>query len=269
MSTNENPAVAATNPYRLTSVTYPGPTTHTYTYDALGNRLTKGGTSYTYDDADQMTAAGGVTHGYDSNGNQTSRGTDTFTFDHENRMTQSVVGGATSSSVYYGDGVRRSHTVSGTTTTYQYDVLGSLPVVIQDGTYSYVYGLDLISMTDGAGSQTYFSYDGLGSVSDLTDGTGTVTDTFVYDVFGAVTTQTGTTATAWKFTGEQADDGTGDSGYYFLRARHYDQPPGGSSDATRSSSASATHSGTAIRLVTSTQRDYGASIARSGKHPLA
>ena len=41
-----------------------------------------------------------------------------------------------------------------------------------------------------------------------------MTDTFAYDVFGAVTTRTGTTPTVWKFTGEQADDGAGDSGYY-------------------------------------------------------
>jgi hypothetical protein len=54
--------------------------------------------------------------------------------------------------------------------------------------------------------------------ADITNGSGTVTETFVYDVFGAVKTRTGTTATQWKFTGEQADDGTGDSGYYFLRA---------------------------------------------------
>lgn len=33
--------------YRLTSVTYPGPTTDTYTYDALGDRLTKNAVSYT------------------------------------------------------------------------------------------------------------------------------------------------------------------------------------------------------------------------------
>lgn len=81
-------------------------------------------------------------------------------------------------------------------------------------------------MTDSAGSQKYLSYDGLGSVTDITDGSGTVTDTFVYDVFGAVKTRTGTSATAWKFTGEQADDGTGDSGYYFLRARYYDTATG-------------------------------------------
>ena len=31
--------------YRLTSVTYPGSVTDTYTYDALGNRLTKNAVS--------------------------------------------------------------------------------------------------------------------------------------------------------------------------------------------------------------------------------
>jgi uncharacterized protein RhaS with RHS repeats len=58
-----------------------------YTYDPVGNRLTKNATTYTYDDADQMTSAGGVSYGYDANGNQTSRGTDTFTYDDENRLT--------------------------------------------------------------------------------------------------------------------------------------------------------------------------------------
>jgi RHS repeat-associated protein len=59
-------------------------------------------------------------------------------------------------------------------------------------------------------------------VTDITNGSGTVIDTFVYDVFGAVKTRTGTSVDAWKFTGEQADDGSGDSGYTFLRARYYD-----------------------------------------------
>jgi RHS repeat-associated protein len=45
-------------------------------------------------------------------------------------------------------------------------------------------------------------------------------------VFGAETARTGSTASIGKFTGEQADDGTGDSGYYFLRARHYDPATG-------------------------------------------
>jgi hypothetical protein len=40
-----------------------------------------------------------------------------------------------------------SHTVGQTTTSYIWDVASGLPVVLQDGTNTYVYGLDLISTT--------------------------------------------------------------------------------------------------------------------------
>ncbi len=209
--------------YRLTQVTYPGPQTDTYTYDAVGNRLTKNATAYTYDNADEMLTAGGVAYGYDSNGNQASRGSDTFAYDHENRLTQSVIGGATSSSVYNGDGLRMSHTVSGQATNYTWDIAARLPVVLQDGTNTYVYGLDLISATDASGAQTYSTYDGLGSTTDLTDAAGFVTDTYSYDAFGAIRSQTGGSSNYWLFTGEQRDS---DSGLYFLRARYYDPSTG-------------------------------------------
>jgi hypothetical protein len=63
--------------------------------------------------------------------------------------------------------VRKSHTVNCATTNYVWDVVSDLPLVLQDGTYTYVYGLDLISMTDSGGSQKCFSCDGLGSVLTL------------------------------------------------------------------------------------------------------
>jgi RHS repeat-associated protein len=116
-----------------------------------------------------------------------------------------------------------SHTVGGTPTNYTWDVNAGLPVVLQDGTNTYVYGLDLISATDAAGNQTYFTYDGLGSTTGLTDDTGAATDTHSYDVFGAIRSQTGSSVNAWLFTGEQRD---ADSGLYFLRARYYDATSG-------------------------------------------
>jgi RHS repeat-associated protein len=98
-----------------------------------------------------------------------------------------------------------------------------LPLVVQDGTYSYVYGLDLIAAIDGSSNELYYLYDGLGSVAELTDDSGVVTDSYVYDVFGAVTSSTGSTANDWLFTGEQED---GETGLYFLRARYYDPETG-------------------------------------------
>lgn len=204
---------------RLTQATYPGQQTDTYQYDANGNRAFKNATSYTYDAADQMTATGGVNYGYDPSGNQTSRGTDTFSYDYENRLTQAVIGGATSSSVYNGDGLRMSHTASGNTTNYTWDVVAELPLVLQDGANTYVYGLDLISATDSGGAQTYFLYDGLGSTTGLTDGSGNNPVSYSYDVFGAIRSQTGTSVNYWLFTGEQRDSS---EALYYLRARYYD-----------------------------------------------
>ena len=119
--------------------------------------------------------------------------------------------------------MRMSHTVGAQTTNYAWDVNAGLPVVLQDGTNTYVYGLDLISATDGAGGQTYFTYDGLGSTTDLTNGSATVTGTYSYDVFGTIRSQTGGGANYWQFTGEQTD---ADSGLQYLRARYYDPATG-------------------------------------------
>ncbi len=206
--------------HRLIEVTYPGPVTDAYTYDAVGNRLTKNGTGYTYDAADQLLTAGSTNYAYDKNGNQTSRvsgSSDIFAYDHENRLTSATVAGQASSSSYNGDGLRITHT-AGATTTYKWDIAASLPVVLQDDANTYVYGLDLISATDSSPTpvQTYFLYDGLGSTVNLTDGSGTVTATYTYDVFGA---HTGGGSNQWLFTGEQRD---GDSSLYYLRARYYD-----------------------------------------------
>src|SRR5436189_4242596 len=93
----------------------------------------------------------------------------------------------------------------------------------QDGSNTYVYGLDLISATDNAGTQTYFLHDGIGSTTDLTDGSGNSTATYRYDAFGAIRSQTGSSSNQWLFTGEQRD---GDSSMYYLRARYYDSSTG-------------------------------------------
>jgi RHS repeat-associated protein len=93
----------------------------------------------------------------------------------------------------------------------------SLPKLLQDGTNTYIYGLGLISVTDNSSNQTYPLHDGLGSTVALANGSGTVTGTYAYDVFGAVRSHTGGT-TEFSFTGEQNDA----NGLEYLRARYYD-----------------------------------------------
>ncbi len=135
--------------YELTSVTYPDAVTDTYTYDAMGTRLTKNSTSYTYNAADRMLTAGGTSYGYDNNGNQTGRGSDTFGWDHENRRTSTSIGGTSGTYAYNGDGLRASRTIGGSTVSYRWDAASGLPVILQDSaSNTYVYGLDLISRAD-------------------------------------------------------------------------------------------------------------------------
>ena len=76
---------------------------------------------------------------------------------------------------------------------------------------------------DYGGSDLFPFYDGLGSTTDLVDGSANVIGTYRYDVFGAIRSQTGSSPNQWLFTGEQRD---GDSDMYYLRARYYDPPTG-------------------------------------------
>ena len=93
------------NLYRLTSVTYPGPTTTSYAFDAFGNRTSKtdagGATAYAYDDADRITSvtpptpASAISYTWDNNGDLTNRGSDSFAWDYQDRMTSATVNSVT------------------------------------------------------------------------------------------------------------------------------------------------------------------------------
>jgi len=111
----------------------------------------------------------------------------------------------------------------GATTNYTWDVGAGLPVILQDSAYTYVYGLGLISQTDGAGSQTYMLPDGTKSNETLTDGSGTVSRSYKYDVFGSVRSTSGTGSTDFRYAAEQYDDTVG---LIYLRARYYDPATG-------------------------------------------
>jgi YD repeat-containing protein len=111
----------------------------------------------------------------------------------------------TTTYAYNGVGIRVSRTVAGETVHFAWDVASALPLVLDDGTYRYVYGLDLISAIDGDDAEHYFLYDGLGSVTEVTDASGAVTASYRYDVFGAVRSQSGAAVLEWRFTGEQFD----------------------------------------------------------------
>ena len=62
---------------------------------------------------------------------------------------------------------------------------------------------------------------------DLTNGAGTTTGSYSYDIFGGMRSETGTGAAAneFRFTGEQRDPQIS-SQFYYLRARYYEPGEG-------------------------------------------
>ena len=63
----------------------------------------------------------------------------------------------------------------------------------------------------------------MGSVRQLTNSAGAVTDTYEYDAFGNLLSKTGTTPNEMLYRGEQWDS---DLGLYYLRARYYNPQSG-------------------------------------------
>ena len=147
------------------------------------------------------------------------------TYDFENRMlTHGNV-----SIVYDGDGNRVAETVAGVTTKYLVDTqnpTGYAQVVdeLQNGavTRTYSYGLERISETQSSGT-SFYDYDGHGSVRQLTNAAGTVTDSYDYDAFGNLINSTGSTPNNYLFAGEQFDPALG---LYYNRTRYLNTTTG-------------------------------------------
>jgi len=91
---------------------------------------------------------------------------------------------------------------------------------------TYTYGLQRISesqMVSGTWTTSFYGYDGAGSVRQLTNSAGAVTDEYEYDAFGNSFTKQGTTPNNYMYRGEQFDS---DLGLYYLRARYYNPQTG-------------------------------------------
>ena len=136
--------------------------------------------------------------------------------------------------------------ISGTLTeTYNYDALGNRIAKTTDGvkteylidystgyaqvlrattaadTIFYTRGFELISRKD-ATRELWYLTDGGGSVRCLTDSTGSVTDSLVFDAFGNTVSRAGQTGDSYGFQGEQQDA----TGLYYLRARYMNPATG-------------------------------------------
>ena len=102
-----------------------------------------------------------------------------------------------------------------------WDTAEELPLLLSDGTNSYIYGpggLPIEQINISTGTTTYLHHDEQGSTRLLTGSTGTVTGKCTYSAYGAPTCE-GATTTPLGYDGQYTSS---DTGLIYLRARTYD-----------------------------------------------
>jgi RHS repeat-associated protein len=191
----------------------------------VGNRL---GT--TVDNGNRLLEDSNYTYSYNDEGNLTQKvskstgETTTYTYDSENRLTQVTKPGMTASYKYDPFGRRIEKNVDGVITKYLYDEEDI--IAEYDGNNQliahYIHGPGIdepIAMVKN--SQSYFyHFDGLGSVTAITDSTGSVIQRYDYDSFGNIVSMLDPNfKQPYTYTSREYDL---ESGLYYYRARYYD-----------------------------------------------
>ncbi len=218
---------------RLIDTVYPsGEHIHDY-YDAGGNRATRviNDTSYTYyfnDAENHLLSDGTYNYGYDNNGNLISKtdisSTTSYTYDFENRLVNISNTNGPSAEYYYTPyGFRIGKTTADQTQYYFYSFEQIIHELTSDGSTqkSITYGpwVDEPLSVLYNSSSYYYHFDGLKSVTALTNASEQLVNQYTYDAFGNIQSLLENVPNRFTFTGREYDS---ESGLYFYRERYYD-----------------------------------------------
>ncbi|MFN2507358.1 MAG: RHS repeat-associated core domain-containing protein, partial [Chthoniobacterales bacterium] len=202
-------------------------------YDANGNRTSMGATSYTSNDLNQYTLAGGAALTYDGNGNLTAYNGWQYTYDAQNRLKAADNNALNQHLIYYYDGLNRqvARDVNGVRTYNVWDGWNLIEERNASGNvvYCYIHGAatDEILARFGGGSATrWYYHDGRGNTSHLAGDQGYLVERytygfagnpFFYDASGASVTASPSN-NRFLFTGR---DYSKETGLYDYRNRFY------------------------------------------------
>ncbi|MCP5013790.1 MAG: RHS repeat-associated core domain-containing protein [Ketobacter sp.] len=216
------------NLYRLTSADYSTHSTgsgqagesYAYAYDPVGNRLQQiidgDTTEYLYDAANRLESVDGTAYTFDANGNLLNTDVMTNVFDSANRLVESSRNENTIQPLYNGVNDRVGQTVGLSTTHFALDVAAGLPEVIYTSEGNAYLHLPGVIITESSTGETrYLLSDGLGSVRQAVDETGSVVAYNEFDPYGNPV-QNG--SSPYGFTGEWWQD---EVELLHLRARWY------------------------------------------------
>jgi len=224
--------------YELTQVTQGSTTTESYSYDAVGNRLSSLGVSpYSYNSSNELTSTPSASYTYDLNGNTISKtdstGTTNYTWDFENRLTQVTLPGTGGTVTFkydpFGRRIQKAFTQNSTATTtnYFYDFDDSIEETDQNGNvlakYARTTNVDEPLAESRSAATSFYQQDGLDSITSLSNSAGALANTYTFDSFGKLTASSGSLTNPFRYTGREFDS---ESNLYFYRARHYDWTTG-------------------------------------------
>ena len=186
---------------------------------------------------DEQKASATIEYAYDNNGNQirktisNAKGNPSnfnYAYDYENRLTTiTYPDGKKSRYTYNGGGKRILTDEEGQITKYLYDGLTAIIERSTDGaTHTYYtrgigYGGgigSLISVQQGPDS-SYYHYDGIGTVTEMTDSAAKTAKSYTYDAFGNILTQNGLVQDPYSFSTKEY---SAQSGLVYFGARWYD-----------------------------------------------
>jgi RHS repeat-associated protein len=170
---------------------------------------------------------------FDGLGRDTSDAIRSYAWDLASRLTSYTGSDGAASFTYDAKGLRLSRTSAGTTQNYVWNYAMRLPGVstVQSGGADQTYyvwlpdGTLLNSISAADNSRRFYHFDESGSAMLLTDGTGTVTDTYAISIYGDTVTQTGSTANPFTWQGKFGVMREGSTSMYYMRARYYDSGP--------------------------------------------
>lgn len=223
---------------RLTSSTHPqmfNPA-ESFNYDAIGNRTSSHiSATYTYDTSNRLLEDEKYIYTYDANGNMTSRQNkstleiERSDYDSENQLIKYTASdGSYVDYKYDGLGRRIAKLFNGLKTdicsrVFIYDIENILEERSGDGAtilarYTHGPGIDEPLIMERAGLSYFYHADALGSITALTDSTGTIVKTYTYDSFGRIVNETGTIENFYTYTARERDS---ESNLYYYRARYY------------------------------------------------
>ncbi len=237
--TDQRTAVATSygydNIYQLLSATQGATTTENYTYDPVGNRLSDLTTSgWSNNTSNELTSRPGLSYTFDNNGNELTKvdstGTTSYTWDYENRLTSVTLpgSGGTVSFSYDPLGRRIKKVSSAGTSVFAYDGDNLIEETNSSGTVVARYSQTTDSLDEPlavlrGGTTSYYNADGLGTITSLSNGAGSLAQTYTFDSFGKQTASSGSLTNPFQYAGRELDSETA---LYYMRARYFDPGSG-------------------------------------------